>query len=40
LGICLDDINAQYLATHPNQFPRLMTPAQAITFMIRLTVEG
>jgi hypothetical protein len=36
LGRCLDDINAQYLATHPNQFPRLMTPAQAITFMIRL----
>jgi hypothetical protein len=33
---CLDDINAQYLATRPNQFPRLMTPAQATTFMNRL----
>jgi hypothetical protein len=29
VGSCLDDINAQYLATRPNQFPRLMTPAQA-----------
>jgi hypothetical protein len=26
---CLDDVNAQYVAAHPNQFPRLMTPAQA-----------
>jgi hypothetical protein len=29
IGSCLDDINAQYLATRPNQFPMLMTPAQA-----------
>jgi len=36
VGACLDDINAQYLATRPNQFPRLMTPAQATTFMNRL----
>jgi hypothetical protein len=36
VGSCLDDINAQYLATRPNQFPRLMTPAQATTFMNRL----
>jgi hypothetical protein len=26
---CLDDVNGRYLADHPNQFPRLMTPAQA-----------
>jgi hypothetical protein len=36
VGACLDDINAQYLATRPNQFPQLMTPAQATTFMNRL----
>jgi hypothetical protein len=36
LGSCLDDVNSQYLATHPNQFPRLMTPAQAAAFMSRL----
>src|SRR6266850_2491560 len=36
VGACLDDINAQYLATRPNQFPRLLTPAQATTFMSRL----
>jgi hypothetical protein len=29
VGTCLDDVNAQYLASHKNQFPRLMTPAQA-----------
>jgi hypothetical protein len=29
VGSCLDDINAKSLATRPNQFPRLMTPAQA-----------
>jgi hypothetical protein len=28
-GACLDDVNAQYVATHPNQFLRLMTTAQA-----------
>jgi hypothetical protein len=26
---CLDDVNARYLASRPNQFPRLMTPIQA-----------
>jgi hypothetical protein len=36
VGACLDDINAQYLVTHSNQFPRMMTPAQATTFMGRL----
>jgi hypothetical protein len=36
VGACLDDINAQYLATRPNQVPRLMTSAQATTFMNRL----
>jgi len=36
VGACLDDVNAEYLATRPNQFPRLMTPAQATTFMNRL----
>jgi len=35
-GSCLEDINVRYLATRPKQFPRLMTPAQATTFMSRL----
>jgi hypothetical protein len=29
VGSCLNDINAQYLATRRSRFPRLMTPAQA-----------
>ena len=33
VGSCLDEINAQYLAGHPNQFPRLMTSAQTSKFM-------
>jgi hypothetical protein len=36
IGACLDDINAQYLAKHPNQFPRWMTRAQVNIFMMRL----
>jgi hypothetical protein len=28
-GACLDEINARYLGSHPNQFPEFMTPAQA-----------
>jgi hypothetical protein len=36
VGKCLDDVNAEYLSTRPNQFPRLMTPTQATTFMSRL----
>jgi hypothetical protein len=33
---CLDGVNARYLANHPNQFPRLMTPAQANSTMAAL----
>ncbi|KRR07681.1 hypothetical protein CP49_40075 [Bradyrhizobium valentinum] len=33
VGSCLDETNAQYLAGHSNQFPRLMTLAQASQFM-------
>jgi hypothetical protein len=36
VGACLDDINAQYLATRRSRFPRLMSPAQATAFMSRL----
>jgi hypothetical protein len=36
VGSCLDEINAKYLASHPNQFPRLMTAQQAMTFTARL----
>lgn len=36
VGSCLDKINAQYLASHPNQFPRLMTPTQAKCVMAAL----
>jgi hypothetical protein len=28
ISACLDDVSAQYLATRPNQFPRLMTPGR------------
>jgi hypothetical protein len=36
VGSCLDEVNARYLAEHRNQFPRLMTSAQANIFMARL----
>ena len=36
MGSCLDEVNARYLAEHRNQFPRLMTSAQASIFMARL----
>ena len=36
IGSCLDEVNARYLAEHRNQFPRLMTSAQASIFMARL----
>jgi hypothetical protein len=36
VGACLDDVNADYLAVSHSQHPRLMTPAQATTFMSRL----
>jgi hypothetical protein len=36
IGSCLDEVNARYLAEHRNQFPQLMTSAQASIFMARL----
>jgi hypothetical protein len=36
VGPCLDEVNARYLADHPNQFPRLMTPGQATSCMAAL----
>src|ERR1700738_2834310 len=36
MGSCLDEVNARYLAEHRNQFPRLMTSAQASISMARL----
>jgi hypothetical protein len=33
---CLDDLNARYCEEHPNQFPRMMTPAQANSAMASL----
>ena len=33
---CLDEINTKYLASHRNQYPRLMMPAQANEFMAAL----
>jgi hypothetical protein len=36
IGSCLDDVNAEYLASRRSQFPQLMTPTQAAVFMKRL----